>query len=542
MSARDVLLQIAQVVSVLAFAPLLQGAILQFEERVQRAQGPGLLQPYRDLWKLFHKQIVVPETASWIYWAAPIVAFTAMLTVPILIPVLTDFPLPLSDMGDILGGGLILTLGSFMVVLAGLDSGSAYGGIGSSRAVMVAILAEPTLILVFVGISLLAKAMLPFVVNHLLVGSPAVYWSPAHLFLVAAFFILLLVETDRLPIHSDTHIEVYMIDEARILEYSGPLLALLKWASMMKQFILYTFFLQRAAAAVGAVAPWQRGWHASLARRPSWQVPAGGAGRGLCRDRAIAAALLPLPGTARRFVPSRRIGDYRHSAVIMLLTQLDPLAASLFSATAIASLLLAFVMLGSRWLDNYLYAFAAQSWAMAALGVAVGYFADSAELYLIAALSALFRGLVLPYLIRRMIQRLHVARELHETLRPASALVIGALGVIFSLAVSTKIAVPLGLGGTVVVLALTVMFATALIGFLMLAIRQEAVSQIIGLLVLENGVRLGAQILIPGMPLLIELVILADVLAAVACLSVLVRYLLSEFGNASTAGLKRLVG
>ena len=263
MTARDILLQIAQVLSVMAFAPLLQGAILQFEERVQRAQGPGLFQPYRDLWKLFHKQIVAPETASWIYWAAPIVAFTAMLTVPILIPVLTDFPLPLSDMGDILGGGLILTLGSFMVVLAGLDSGSAYGGIGSSRAVMVAILAEPTLILVFVGITLLAKAMLPFVVNHLLVGSPAVYWSPAHLFLVAAFFILLLVETDRLPIHSNTHIEVYMIDEARILEYSGPLLALLKWASMMKQFILYTIFcnvlvlpwgLSHLGSAVGTVA------------------------------------------------------------------------------------------------------------------------------------------------------------------------------------------------------------------------------------------------------------------------------------------------
>jgi formate hydrogenlyase subunit 4 len=242
MSMRDILLQVAQVASVLAFAPLLQGAILQFEERVQRAQGPSLLQPYRDLWKLFHKQLVVPQTASWIYWAAPVVAFTAMLTVPILIPVLTDYPLPLSDMGDILGGGLILTLGSFMIVLAGLDSGSAYGGIGSSRAVMVAILAEPTLILVFVGITLLAKSMLPFVVNHLLVGNPAAYWSPAHLFLVAAFFILLLVETDRLPIHSSTHIEVYMIEEARILEYSGPLLALVKWASMMKQFILYTIF------------------------------------------------------------------------------------------------------------------------------------------------------------------------------------------------------------------------------------------------------------------------------------------------------------
>ena len=242
MNWRDIVLQIGQVLTVLLAAPLLQGIIHQFEERVQLAQGPGIFQPYRDLWKLFHKQIIVPETASWLYWIAPFVAFSAMLTVPILIPVLTDFPLPLSDMGDILGGGLILTLGSFMIVLAGLDSGSAYGGIGSSRAVMVAILAEPALILVFVGITLLAKAMLPFVVNHLLVGSPAVYWSPAHLFLIAAFFSLLIVETDRLPIHSSTHIEVYMIEEARILEYSGPLLAVLKWASMMKQFILYTIF------------------------------------------------------------------------------------------------------------------------------------------------------------------------------------------------------------------------------------------------------------------------------------------------------------
>ncbi|PPQ33826.1 respiratory chain complex I subunit 1 family protein [Rhodopila globiformis] len=242
MSARDIILQVMQVLAVLVLAPLLQGIILQFEERVQRARGPGIFQPYRDLWKLFHKQIVVPETASWLYWTAPIVAFTAMLTVPILIPVITNYPLPLSDMGDILGGGLILTLGSFMITLAGLDTTSAYGGVGSSRAVMVAILAEPTLILVFVGITLLAKAMLPFVVNHLLVAQPAVYWSPTHLFLVAAFFVLLTVETDRLPIHSSTHIEVYMIEEGRILEYSGPLLALLRWTSAMKQFILYTIF------------------------------------------------------------------------------------------------------------------------------------------------------------------------------------------------------------------------------------------------------------------------------------------------------------
>jgi formate hydrogenlyase subunit 4 len=259
---RDIVLQICQVLTVLLLSPLLQGVVLQFEERIQLAQGPGIFQPYRDLWKLFHKQVVVPESASWIYLAAPFIAFTAMLTVPLLIPVLTDFPLPLSDMGDILGGGLILTLSTFIIILAGLDTGSAYGGIGSSRAVMLTILAEPALILVFVGITLLAKAMLPFVVNHLLVENPAVYWGPAHLFLLASFFILLLVETDRVPIHSSTHIEIYMIEEARILEYSGPLLALLKWASMMKQFILYTVFcnvlllpwgLSHRGAAIGVV-------------------------------------------------------------------------------------------------------------------------------------------------------------------------------------------------------------------------------------------------------------------------------------------------
>ncbi len=260
---RDVLAQIAQVLAVLLLAPLLQGFIHRFEERVQRSRGPSLLQPCRDLVKLFHKQLVVPASASWVFWAAPLVAFTAMLTVPILIPVLTNYPLPLSDMGDILGGGLILTVGTFFVNLAALDSGSAYGGIGSSRTAMITILAEPTLILVFVGVTLMAQSMLPFVVNHLLVQQPAVYFNPTHLFLVMAFFVLLLAETDRLPIHSSTHIEVYMIEEARILEYSGPLLALLKWASMMKQFILYTLFanvllfpwgLSRQGTALGIAA------------------------------------------------------------------------------------------------------------------------------------------------------------------------------------------------------------------------------------------------------------------------------------------------
>jgi hydrogenase-4 component E len=226
----------------------------------------------------------------------------------------------------------------------------------------------------------------------------------------------------------------------------------------------------------------------------------------------------------------------------MLIAHLDPLAASIFSLMAILSLMLAFVMLGSRWLNNYLYAFAAESWVIAALSATVGYYGHYPELYLIALLTALFRGLLLPYLVWRIIGRLHVTREIHEILQPSSALVAGALAVVFALAVAYRIGQSLNLAGTVAVLALTIMLSMKLIGFLMLTVRHEALSQILGLLVLENGIFLGAQILVPGMPLLIEIVILFDLLVAVACFGVLVRYLVAHVGSTSSLDLKRLVG
>ncbi len=237
-----IILQLMQVLTVLLLSPLLQGILVQMEARLRRGRGPGIFQPYRDLWKFFHKQLVLPHTASWIFCITPVVAFVMMMIVPLLIPVVTNFPLPLSDMGDILGGGLLLSLSGFMILLAGLDTGSAYGGMGSSRSTLLVILSEPIFILVLVGIAVLSKAMLPFVINHLLANNIYFYWNPAHLFLVAAFFIILLIETGAMPIHSGSHIEIYMIEESRILEYSGPLLGMLKWASMMKRFILYTLF------------------------------------------------------------------------------------------------------------------------------------------------------------------------------------------------------------------------------------------------------------------------------------------------------------
>jgi hydrogenase-4 component E len=226
----------------------------------------------------------------------------------------------------------------------------------------------------------------------------------------------------------------------------------------------------------------------------------------------------------------------------MLAAHLPPLAGSLFSLLAITSLLLAFVMLGSRWLYEYMIAFAVQSWLIALLSAAVAYYGGYPELYGIAALTALFRGLVLPYLLLRIIRRLEIDRELHERLSPSSSLVVGGLLVVFAFVVSTHLGVALGLAGTVAVLALTVMLSMKLIGFLMLIVRTEVVSQILAILVLENGIFLGSQILVPGMPMLLELVILFDLLVVVACFGVLVRYLLVHAGTSSTRELTRLTG
>jgi hydrogenase-4 component E len=226
----------------------------------------------------------------------------------------------------------------------------------------------------------------------------------------------------------------------------------------------------------------------------------------------------------------------------VFLAHLNSLEASIFSSLAIVSLLLAFVMLGSHWLRNYVYAFAAQSWLIAAMSAAVGYFGGYRELYAIAVLTALFRGLVLPWLLMRIIDRLHVKRELHAVLQPSSSLVVGALLVMFAFVIANYMNHEQATAGHVVVLALTIMISMKFLGFLMLSVRNEAISQILGLLVLENGIFLGSQILVPGMPMLIEIVILFDLLIVVACFGMLVRFLLVHAGTTSSRELQRLVG
>ena len=235
------LIQFLQVLTVALTAPGLTGVIAKVEARLQGRRGPRVLQPYYDLAKLVRKESLAPEGASWFFLAAPVVAVAAYLSIPLLIPVLTTFGLPLGYMGDILGGGFLLSLASFVVATAALETGSPYAQLGSSRAKTFSAITEPVVLFVVFTVALLTGTDLPYALAATVRSSAGQVIRPAHLLASAALFMVILHETGRIPVetHSGTN-EFGMIEEARSFEHSGPYLALLRWGGELKQFILVT--------------------------------------------------------------------------------------------------------------------------------------------------------------------------------------------------------------------------------------------------------------------------------------------------------------
>jgi formate hydrogenlyase subunit 4 len=233
--------QLLQVLTVATAAPLVTGIIAKVEARLQGRRGPRVLQPYYDLGKLLRKEALAPQGASWFFLAAPLIAVTAYLTIPLLIPVLTTFGLPLGYMGDILGGGFLLALASFVVATAALETGSPYAQLGSSRTKTFSAIAEPVVLFVVFTVALLTGTDLPYALAATVRSSAGQVVRPAHLLASAALFMVILHETGRIPVETHTGTNEFgMIEEARSFEHSGPYLALLRWGSELKQLILFT--------------------------------------------------------------------------------------------------------------------------------------------------------------------------------------------------------------------------------------------------------------------------------------------------------------
>jgi formate hydrogenlyase subunit 4 len=243
-----ILLQIAQTLAAILLAPLLMGWVNQCRAWLQGRSAPPITQPYRTLKKLFHKDAVIPHNASPLFRFAPYMVFACMALAAGLVPTIAN-DLPLSPAADAIALVGVFALARVFLALAAMDIGSSFGTLGARREMLVAFLAEPALLMVFFTASLISQSTeLPTIVETLAHREFAIY--PSMAFAAVAFWMVSTAENARIPVDNPTtHLELTMIHEAMILEYSARHLALIEWAVALK---LFTY----SALGVALFVPW----------------------------------------------------------------------------------------------------------------------------------------------------------------------------------------------------------------------------------------------------------------------------------------------
>lgn len=231
----EILTQVLEVIAALAAAPLFVGWINQCRAWLQNRRAPSLWLPYRGIRKLFHKDAVIAETASPLFRLAPYVVFGAMVVGAAIIPSMGT-GLPFTVAADAIALVGLLATARVFLSLAAMDIGTAFGTLGARREMMVGFLAEPALLMViFVASLISATTALPAITENLVTRNPGL--SPGLAFTAIAFTMVLLAENARIPVDNpSTHLELTMIHEAMLLEYSARHLALMEWAAALKLF------------------------------------------------------------------------------------------------------------------------------------------------------------------------------------------------------------------------------------------------------------------------------------------------------------------
>jgi len=233
----ELTVQGAQMVLVLLLAPLLTGFVRKLKARLQRRQGPSLTQPYRDLLRLMRKEVILADNASWLFRATPYLIFAATWVAAALIPTFAT-GLTFSWTADLIAIVALLGSARFFLALAGMDVGTSFGGIGSSREVMIASLAEPAMLLIVFSLALVAGATQLSTIASFM-GSPAVGLRVSLGMSLIAIIMVAIAENARIPVdNTATHLELTMVHEAMVLEYSGRHLAMIELAAFLK-LLLY---------------------------------------------------------------------------------------------------------------------------------------------------------------------------------------------------------------------------------------------------------------------------------------------------------------
>jgi formate hydrogenlyase subunit 4 len=239
---------ILNVLFTLLVSPLFISLIKKVKAAAQKRKGPPLLQTYYNLAKLFKKETVYSQNASWIMKATPIINIAALVTASLFVPMLF-IPQPTDLVGNIILFIYLLALAKFFMALSGLDAGSTFGGMGSSREMAISALIEPITIVVFAALAIMFKTTsIPDIFRGTLDSSIIV--DPVLILIAVSLFIIIIVESSRVPVDNpETHLELTMVHEAMILEQSGKNLALMELSSAMKQMLLM-------ALLINTLIPW----------------------------------------------------------------------------------------------------------------------------------------------------------------------------------------------------------------------------------------------------------------------------------------------
>ena len=263
----ELIIGLVQVLAVLLLSPLIVGIIKKTEAIFESRRGISVLQPYYDIAKFFRKENLIPKNAGSLFTVAPLLAFTGYLILPWVVPIVFGAPSWIAPTVDFLGGAFIFGFASYFSVIGTERTGSYYTGIGATRGINFGAFAEPVLITVFFGVAVITGTNNPFVTNAYLRDNLSWLLSPTHLFLIAAFFLLILFDTGKLPTESHTMSELGMIGQGMGMEYSGSLYALKMWGGYMKQFILFGVFINVFAMPWGIAmepTPWGILWGLGL--------------------------------------------------------------------------------------------------------------------------------------------------------------------------------------------------------------------------------------------------------------------------------------
>ena len=535
-------IQVLQVVVILVLAPLVTGIIARGEAIIQQRRGPRVLQPYYDIAKLLQKETVLPEPAGPIFRAAPYVSFAAYATVPLLIPVLTTFGLPLGYMADFFGVGMILALASFIVSVAAVDSGSPYAQLGSSRLRSFGAFNEPTVIFVTFVLALTTHTDLPYAFGATIRSSTVQVVRPSHLLMIAAFFMLVLVETGRIPVenHGGT-LEFGQIEEGRVAEHSGPGLAFLRWGSSVKQLLLFTILMNVL------VVPW------GMASSGDLGAVALAIGLLFCKAMGVGVTVVVIESSFAKLrlykIPEFTVASFMLAVLAVVIFLFQPgygdLHLTVFGATATISavlvLLLEFGMLRSQDVWEQLRLYALSSVVVAALAVitaATGH--GNSSLYALGAVTIALKALVFPLGIRFVLRRLDAEPRVPSVIGVASGILVAIVLCCFAFVALRPIHI--GAEAALPLSALPVAVGGLLIAFLLMVLRPHAPSQLLGFLVLENAVSVASLVIAPGLPIILALLLLFDVLIGVLVFVVLVQYLAVERTAIRTDLLNRLTG